>query len=297
MYWRTILSTTATVAAALLIGLSAPTTALAQGPGQGGRPGFGGGRFFGGMFAGMQARSAATSDPLRSAEMALLTRPDVQRTLMLTVKQKDALAELQNNAGEQFSQRMAQNFQDLRNMTPEERRAQRDQFRDRMQDTITQVTGELNKQAEAILKPDQVQRLRELDLQWRGPLALNDPKVAEAMALEPEQKEKLAALLQEFRQAQQKAMQTAFAAMRPPQPPAPNADGSTPPPAPQARPNPMEMQARFRAAQQQVEQQMEKVRKGLSEKALAVLTDEQRQRWQTLQGKPFLFRNLEMPQQ
>ncbi len=262
MYWRTILSTTATVAAALMIGLSAPTTALAQGPGQGGRPGFGGGRFFGGMFAGMQARSAATSDPLRSAEMALLTRPDVQRTLMLTVKQKDALAELQNNAGEQFRQRMAQNFQDLRNMTPEERRAQRDQFRDRMQDTITQVTGELNKQAEAILKPDQVQRLRELDLQWRGPLALNDPKVAEAMALEPEQKEKLAALLQEFRQAQQKAMQTAFAAMRPPQPPAPNADGSTPPPAPQARPNPMEMQARFRAAQQQVEQQMERFARG-----------------------------------
>jgi hypothetical protein len=248
----------------------------------------GGGREFGrapfGFFGGGNT-SAAMSDPTRSAAMNLVHRPDVQQHLQLSFRQKQALADLQNNSRQEFMQRIRANFRNLRNLTPQQRREQSQQLGQQMRETVTSFTGDLDKKTEAILTPAQLKRLHELDLQWRGPLALGDPKLAEEMQLTPQQRSDVNTEVQEFRQAQRKAIQemaTSFRRNRP----APNPNGGAAN-APQP-PNPEEIEAQRRAAEKDVE----KARKVASQKTLALLTPEQVQYWRSLQGKPFLFRNL-----
>jgi hypothetical protein len=256
-------------------------------PRQGGGRGFGGAPF--GFFGGGNT-SAAMSDPTRSAAMNLVQRPDVQQHLQLSFKQKQALADLQSNARQEFMQKMRENFQNLRNLTPQQRREQSQQLGQQMREAVTNFTGELDKKAEAILTPAQQKRLRELDLQWRGPLALGDPKLAEEMQLTPQQRSSVNTTVQEFRQTQMKAMQQLFAAFRPNRgAPGPDGGAANAPQPPQP-PNPEEIQNRRIA----VEKDVAKARKAASDKALSLLTPEQAQHWQALQGKPFLFRNLDM---
>jgi Spy/CpxP family protein refolding chaperone len=50
-----------------------------------------------------------------------------------------------------------------------------------------------------LLSPAQQQRLRELDLQWRSPLAIEDQAVARQLGLTAEQRQKVAALTQSYR--------------------------------------------------------------------------------------------------
>jgi len=295
MQWRPVLHTTTIALAALLMAGSLPRTALAQGGGQppaarqggGARPYNAPPRAGGGIaFFGSANTSQAMNDPTRSAAMALLQRSDVQRSLELTIRQKQQLADIQNGARDDLRNRVSQSVQDLRNMTPEQRQAQRQQITEKMRTTFTGFTGELDQRTEAVLTPAQDKRLHELDLQWRGPLALLDPKVSESMGLTPEQNSKLNALLQNLREAQGQARQAAFQGFRPPNNGAAQGNARPQPP------TPAEMQARMREAQERLrlaEADVAKTRKTLDAKALAVLTPDQQARWQALQGRPFVF--------
>ena len=279
------------------------------------------------------------ADPGISNASNLLTRTDVRNHLFLNGRQTEALGEQQTNYLPSLATQMVSVFQNmfqganLQEMSPEDRQSYLadvgTKVADKVQDTLTSFQGDQDKKAEALLKPDQVKRLHELDLQWRGPLALNDATVGEPFQLTADQKSKLSAMLKEYRATQQTARGgfMGMGGMRPgglpgigqpnagkpvggdkgnPAPPAngagqPNAaagngagdknTGVQPPAVPGnlanfRMPSPEEMSNMM----DDNNKKMVKLRKTVDEKALALLTPEQQQKWKAIQGKPFAFR-------
>ena len=69
-----------------------------------------------------------------------------------------------------------------------------------MRPSGTQPSAETDrqlKQLAEILKPDQMKRLKQIDLQMQGPAALRNPEVIAALGLTTEQREKLNAIIEE----------------------------------------------------------------------------------------------------
>jgi len=256
----------------------------------------------------------------------LLTRTDVRNHLFLNGRQTEALGEMQGNylpaMATQIMTVVQTMFQgaNLTEMSPEDQKAyfadMGTKMADKMQETITTFQADQDKKAEAVLKPDQIKRLHELDLQWRGPLALTDATVNEPFQLTADQKAKLAAMLKEFRTTQQTA-RGAFMGMGGGRPgltgaapgapaqggasPTPPAKGTPDTPAPatgdgQSPPALNLNNFRMPSAEEmntmlyENNKKMVKLRKVVDEKALALLTPEQQQKWKAVQGKPFAFR-------
>jgi Spy/CpxP family protein refolding chaperone len=164
----------------------------------------------------------------RNVGMMLLTREDVQKELNLSQTQKAKL--------EQLRQEMQQAMQQLRDLPPEQRRERMQELRQKYD-------------PDTILNETQRKRLRELELQWQGPFALNDPEVAKQVGLTEEQRAKIRGIIQE-----------AFQSVR-------------------GQPGqPGERMQEFQKAREQAEK-----------KILEVLTPAQREKWQQMLGKPFEF--------
>ncbi|MCS6776251.1 MAG: hypothetical protein RMJ43_07920 [Chloroherpetonaceae bacterium] len=170
------------------------------------------------VFSPERMRRLYSTDPTRSAINYLLTRNDVRSELGISTRQREALNEMNQKAPMEMFDRMRnsaamqqimQKIRQMGELSPEERRAQREQIRQefqlRGQEMFAEVQNfqsDLDKRAEAILTPAQVRRLRELDLQYRGGLALADPAIAQEMELSPEQTEQINRLAEEFRRKQ-----------------------------------------------------------------------------------------------
>lgn len=304
-------------AAAVLFAFSAPGVARAQGrgapfpmPGMGGRRG-------GPM---QRPQGALTLDPAHTTEADLLQRIDVRHELMLDGRQREKLlAMIQKTQDEMYTKQresmmemrkqQQQSGQNPRDMSPEERRAFRQEMAQKVSDSLNPVRDQRDKTLESILTSWQIQRLHQIDLQWRTAMALVDPKVSEMAGLSEEQQPKINDVVQEFRAAQGQAMRSVFQTMRgarnntaaPGNPPGstnpngaagvtPNsANGSTrngaPPPATRPGPDMEAMRNGFVIA----EKQAEKLRLADNVRVLALLTPQQKQKWQSLIGKPFYF--------
>ncbi len=309
--------TTATISASLLLGLSAPFAARAQNAQQGqqGRAQRGQMRG-GGQWGNPAARMSSMADPTIPNLTALLKRNDVRRELLIDGRQRDSLDELETSSQAEMGGKMRAAFQDTQKatqgMSQQERRdymqQNRDQMRTQFQDVMTAVQGDLDKKTEAILRPSQVKRLHELDLQWRGPLALGATSLADKLDLTPEQRAKIAEAVLEYRGSQAKVFQAAFSNManRRQRPNGNNANGANNPPAAAsdpsapvagdaaasgaaAAPAPPSTPAENQARADEVQKEMERMRKTIGAKALLVLKPEQIQTWRTMQGRPFTF--------
>ncbi|HLV79789.1 MAG TPA: hypothetical protein VKT32_05880 [Chthonomonadaceae bacterium] len=260
----------ATAAVASLIGLGAP--AVAQSQPAGSPPPQGG-------MALPLPGGVRPDDPTHSMAWVLLSRKDVDTEIGLEDHQRTALAELQSKSREEILDRMrkaaAGNAEET-NESPEERRLQFQQQMAQQRAFLEGYPDEMAKRAEGVLKPSQARRLRELDLQWRGPLALADPKVAEAVKLSADQRDKVAATLQDYQAAVMNIRRQIVAGVRP--------TGNAPQ-APPTPPSAEEMQARAAKARKE----MDLARQEAAGKALAVLSAEQQKRWQQMLGKPFTF--------
>lgn len=158
----------------------------------------------------------------------LLNRADVQRELNLTDQQKAKINEMQQ------AQRVA--MQELRNLPPEERRQRMQEIRQKNDPTT-------------VLNENQKKRLKELELQWLGPMALMNPETAREVGLTDEQRSKIQGLLMEQMQ---------------------------------------QMRERFQGGGQPGAN-LEQARQQLENRILEILTPAQRQKWQQMQGKPFQF--------
>lgn len=276
-----------------------------------------------GDMVGKMRQSRSFSDPGVSGTSNLLTRSDVRNELVLNGRQTEALTDLQNGYPAAMAQPMMSLFQKMmsegggnpRDMSPDDQKAFAEQMRAKVQETQFTVQGEQDKKAEAVLTPAQAKRLRELDLQWRGPLALTNSAPNAKLPLTAEQQSKFAAMLKDYRSQQQAARASMFG-IGPRRMPGeagaktgsgqnnskPQSAGASPkgadaattpaPPTPPmlrgrfVMPNPEQMQAQI----EEQDKQITTLRKGMDAKALALLTPEQQQQWKAMQGRPFTFR-------
>ena len=282
--------------------------------------GGGGGGFGGGMMMGGPG-GFRMIEPTVSNASQLLQRPDVQTELMLTGRQREQLdaarQEMMSGMGTKVRANMP-DFSKLQGLSPEERKVEQEKMRQQMQDGVqsamTSATDDLDKKLATILDAGQMKRLHELDLQWRGPLAIATPKIGDKLPLTDEQKPKVQAVLEEYKKGRNEAVAAAFSGMQgvggaargnrgnrgtrggvgatgngaatqtDPNVPTPPATPGTPPQIDMA-----DIQKRM--ADSQVE--ADKIRAKLGEKMLTLLTTEQLASWKTMTGKKFLFRKSE----
>lgn len=269
---------------AFAAGLGAiPCDAGAQGPGG---PGGGfGGPIMGGP--GGPGGPGGMANPLISNPMALLQRAEVQNDLHLDLRQKKAIEELQSQSQAGMRGRMQQamqgiDFQQMRTLSPEARQAKMAEIQPLMQAAMQSWQGELNDKIKAILKPEQVTRIYQLDKQRRGPLALADPKIADELKLTQEHRAEIQKIQQEFQQQQGELMRSAFESMQ--------GSGGFQPGQPPRFPD-------FTNKLSPWKQKMDKIRKAAEEKTLAVLNEQEKAAWKTANGEPFTFRADLPPQQ
>lgn len=166
----------------------------------------------------------------------LLTNKSVHEELKAT---EDQVSKLQAFA-EDFRAKQREAFRGFQDMPQEERQAK-----------VREMQESLGKGVAEILKPEQVKRFRQIELQMASAQALNMPRVANALKLTDEQKEKVRDIVQEGGE---------------------------------------QMRAIFQGAQDDREGAMKKMaelRKSTHEKAVKLLTDEQKKSYDELLGKPF----------
>jgi hypothetical protein len=285
------------------------SSAIAQDPGQfggqgrgrrGGMPGgFGGPGGQGGQGGGMFGRGGPGSvgqgqndhNPLVSHVMELIYRSDVRTEIHLTLKQRNALDQYKAQSQQAVQAKMQQMAQDLglRNRPNRQNAAQpgdpvaqadqaaqqqqQQQVFQQFQDQRTQLQNQVNQGAFDLLTVEQAKRLHELDLQWRGILSNAEAKVAEEVQVSQEHRTSVMALVTECQAKAGDARRQAFQNMRGNR--QGNAGGLS-----------ANQQNPFTAVQKADDD----ARKEAEEKALPILSTEEKSHWTAAQGRPFTFR-------
>jgi Spy/CpxP family protein refolding chaperone len=167
----------------------------------------------------------------------------------------DQKAKLQE-LNENFRSNMMEKFQGLRE---ELENATPEERTEKMQAIQKDLASSVNKDLKEILNADQLTRYKQINLQAQGFGAFSSPEVVEKLKLTAEQKTKL----KEAQDALQADMQDAFQQMQ-------------------------DDREAGRAA-------MTKAQTAAKDKALALLTSEQKSAWSELTGKPFTMPAMQPP--
>jgi hypothetical protein len=151
-----------------------------------------------GSLGGVNAQQNAPlsgGSPAMSYSRELLKRQDVQNELALDANQKDALAKLLTQS--QIVVRSVVVYRDT--SSSDEGREQRNAESGRQTAAQTAyILKERQREVEEILRPDQRKRLTEIDLQWRGILALGDKNVSDRLGVSPAHHQRIRAILADF---------------------------------------------------------------------------------------------------
>ena len=271
-----------------------PAPGKAQGA-QGVNP-FGPGSPLGGQLAplmmGFGSAFGGTVDFTHSNALNLLQRNDVRSELLLTAQQREKLDGLKAAAQQELMSKIIssaqENFQGIQDVPQEQRLEKVQDGLTKLQDTLKTYQNDQDKHIDELLTlkatggVGQVDRLHQLDLQWRGPLGLSEKKLADALKLTPDQRSKTSTALADYLQVQVQAMQKAFTGA------GANGQGGPPQGAGPGGFNPQEMQKKMSEAMQSDE--MKKARKEAEKQVLQSLTPEQKETWNSWLGKPFIFR-------
>lgn len=243
------------------------------------------------LFFNFVGQAGGGIDPTHSSAMQLLQRNDVRNEIGLDLKQQNALDDLRTKSQQEFQTTLRTSIQEsmkaLQNVPQDQQQSQIQDRMDQFATTIQTFQGDVDKRTEAILRPKQITRLHELDLRWRGPLALSDPKVTAALKLTPDQTSKVNALVKEFMEGQQKALTQAMVPTISPNGNGQDGGASTP------QERAQQMQKKLYDAMHSKE--MEKTKTEAEAKLLDLLTPAQKDQWLTMQGARFTFRKTEMP--
>lgn len=249
----TLFRSTSAALCGLLVMVLVSSVAAQDRPREGGRRGFGMrgmGMMGGGMGGGMG----------RGGMGMLLQVEQVQKEIKLTEDQKAELKKLNDAAREEFRKAM----EEFRDLSPEEARQKFQENREKYQQQAQQRAKEMTEKLGQILKPEQMTRLNQIEMQLAGVQVLQRPEVQEKLGLTDDQKSQLKTIQEEM----QSKMQELF-------PRRGDDEGE--------RPSREEMRERM----QQAWQKMAELRQETEKKCKAVLTDEQRPKLVELMGEPF----------
>jgi hypothetical protein len=188
----------------------------------------------------------------------LLAIPEVQAELKLSEDQKTKLDTISQDVREKARASFGQiNFQELQNLTDEERQKKFDEMRKKADD----VTKGVDDKVSGILDVKQKDRLKQLQLQREGAMALIRPEVIKKLELTEEQQAKIKKVQEDGRPT---GLNRLF--------------------------DPNQTDEERTAARKKLQDQMEKVQKD----CLAVLTDDQMLDWTNMCGKTFKFPEMQM---
>jgi hypothetical protein len=168
----------------------------------------------------------------------LLSNKSVQKELKVSDEQGEKLTTL----ARETMQKNMERFQGFQDLSQEERQAK-----------MREAQAELTKSLDGILKPEQVKRFRQIEVQVGGINAFNQPRVAEALKLSDEQKEKVRGIAEDARgqfPSREDAQADPDAAMK----------------------------------------KRAEITKAATEKACAVLSADQKSSWKELTGEPFDYK-------
>ena len=254
-----------------------------------------------GGFGMGQRQFGSFVDPSHSAIEILVRRDDVRSQILLSAKQLEAL----NGADKQMQQQIGQKMRDamsaLQSASPQERQAKLQEMQSQAKLISAEYQASQDKKIEAILKPDQWARLRELDLQWRGPMSLSDKKVGEPFRLTTDQRTKVEAALKQCQDTQRNAIMAGIGSFTNGAPGKYNRTTGGPPASGAAPGNatkgggggsgfsiPLAEEVQKRMAE--FEKLTQTALRTGNTRVLAMLTQDQKQRWDKALGKPFAFR-------
>ena len=124
-----------------------------------------------------------------SFRVGLLTNAAVRRALDLSPDQEENVARILD--GHPFGKPAAAGgVPELRLLTPDQKRQR-----------LAELTGAIDAELQCVLSPAQSERLRQIYRQVRGPLAFDEPDVAEALALSQDQRSTIRAIQANYRDA------------------------------------------------------------------------------------------------
>jgi hypothetical protein len=281
---------TLTLTALAVLAFSAPAVAQDKGSVSFSFGGNGPGVMLGGPMSMRGPAKFGAIDPAYRNIGGLLQRNDVRSEIVLSAKQREEMEAVAK--GEKANPPKPLKFEFKSEDGPGSPEAMREKVERQMREIFSSTMDERNKKVESVLRPEQLRRLNELDVQWRGPLALVDPKLAEKVELDDEQRQKVQALYQEYRATQSKIMGEAMKEFTETQENNDSAEGNVRRSvAVRIRiPDEKDMTPKQRALIEKRDKDIEEARKALGEKALALLSADQKQALYALQGKKFTFR-------
>jgi serine/threonine protein kinase len=187
-----------------------------------------------------------------SGQLAYLSQPEVLDDLEATPDQRKQLSDL----SKQLAPEQGEMFRNYSRLTADDRRAR-----------FLELARKNEAGVRAVLRPDQLVRLRQIDLQMRGLMAFRDPSVVAELKLTDEQKDRI------------KLIQAERMFGPGPGGPRPDFGRHEGPRGPGPHFGPKDRGPKDKGP--------DEMRRAEVERVLALLTDDQRARWQELTGSAF----------
>ncbi len=201
---------------------------------------------------------------------ALLRRADVQNGLKLGIRQRNELSDI---LAQPSQMRVAVTLSGSDANDPGSAQRQADE-------QIRAQLGDHDARIKAVLTAEQWDRLQQLSLQWRGPLAMAEPEVAQQVRLSAEHRSEVARIAAEYAAVKSEVMASIAQKQEDASP-----DGSRRMVA--IRLDTSELDKRFSPARQK----LEKAKQDAERTILAALDPDERARWKAACGATFTFRS------
>lgn len=138
------------------------------------------------------------ASPAMNFSRELLKRADVQNELGIDKNQKEALAKVLSRSGMSVVLRPVVQLQDTARLSTEERNRVSAEIGREVAKQNAYIVDERQREVAEILRLDQRERLTEIDLQWRGVLALADKSLSDRLGVSPEHRQRIKAILAQF---------------------------------------------------------------------------------------------------
>src|ERR1043165_6209646 len=207
---------------------------------------------------GQERAAIEGGSPQLNYSRELLKRPSVQKELGLDDQQKADLAKVLNRSNRPIVVRPVVSYTDISRLSNEERKQWQAEIHRQAAEQTAFVMNERQREMDEILRPDQRQRLTEIDLQFRGVLALGSKTLSDRLGISTPHQQCIAQILSDFEVKR-------LTLLRPTEK---SEDINAP------------LYQKRRALLQESEQEV-----------LVLLSDEEMSRWAQAVGRPFVFEN------